>query len=555
MSSIDEARTVDTLQRLAAAVPGAAWVPDEVAVRRRGHRIRARRWAGAVTAGAAVLALAVTVPAAVTGRLDIPPAGDAAVTQSPRPVGEGQVAVLTQDIQAVNVPAVTEQGALVVNQIADWNLTVRPSTGWHLWSTWQGVDVSWWWEGEYGSGGVTWRMDDDRPSSVTPDPDAIGNPSGDAYIVTGAVPADLRDPVALLSSAGGFDLGASGHVTTIELPTFRAPTDDGRLLYAVVLRGDAARRFDASEWQVTFVGSDGAVVIPGCGDPAACAIERLPYATLADAAVPRFVVPTAEPTAPTAEPTATPTDEPTATPTGVPSPGVADGTGPAPSTPAPPPATGIPPSATLAPGVLAAVGPIPGEGGLVAVGRFGDTIVRVGRDGSDSDAMVGLSVISAEGGMGAEPRTKEALGPWATVVYSAEAAFAGTPDERWFAFGTTPPDLAGARVFYYSPAGIAQTDGSRSDVIELPSFTMPDMANNPIEASRPWFLVGFSGDALASVRGAGGAFVGHVVFAGRDGSIEDPTCGFTECTGPDTAAAYDTIRHLMLAPPGVPTAS
>jgi len=322
MSTHDEARTVATLQRLAAAVPEGAWVPDEVAVRRRGRRIRARRWAAAAGGGVLVLALAVTVPAAVAGQLATPPAGES-----------------------------------------------------------------------------------------TPSPTASPTPP-----------------------------------TSGEAPTTPAQTS-----------------------------------------------------------------------------------------------------------PVAPPTTGTPTPVELAPGVLAAAGPVPGDGGMLTVGQFGGTLVRIARDGSDSDAMVGLSVISAEGGMGAEPRTKEALGPWATVVYSAEDMLAGTPDERWFAFGTTPPDLPGARVFYDVPDGIRQADGSTHDVLELPTFTMPTMPNNPIEAGRPWFLVGFSGDALASVRGADGTFVGHVVFAGPDGTIQDPTCGFTECTDPGTAAAYGAIRNLLLTQPAVPT--
>ena len=56
MSTTDETRTVATLQRLAAAVPETSWVPDEAAVRRRGRRIRARRWTGAASGGVLVLA-------------------------------------------------------------------------------------------------------------------------------------------------------------------------------------------------------------------------------------------------------------------------------------------------------------------------------------------------------------------------------------------------------------------------------------------------------------------------------------------------------------------
>ena len=84
------------------------------------------------------------------------------------------------------------------------------------------------------------------------------------------------------------------------------------------------------------------------------------------------------------------------------------------------------------------------------------------------------------------------------------------------------------------------------DGVPATTFTMPPMADGPIEDDRAWFAVGFSGDALSAVRADGGfPFRSHVLFVGRDGTVRDSTCDLAECTDAGSRAAYATVRELV----------
>ncbi len=279
---------VGTLRQLdRAQYPGRGERLDPGLVVRAGRRrVRNRRLAAGVASGALVLALAFGVPAALSGRATShPPAGQDAA-QAPRPVGTGRIAVLTDDIAAVNLPAGEGTTELTVDDILGWHVRFSPAAGGSA-----GVDVSW--EREAGAPG--WDTPPDpfrRTISGAPDSAPVGGwasgeAAGDAvYVVAGAVPVGLRGPIALLTSEAAFDLGDAGKTLTVEVPTFEA--FDGRLLYAVALRGDSARQFAAQGWQMTFVGAGGEAVVPGCEDHdlATCAIERLPYDRVAAGEVP-----------------------------------------------------------------------------------------------------------------------------------------------------------------------------------------------------------------------------------------------------------------------------
>jgi hypothetical protein len=291
MSVLDDDRTVATLKRLAPSAAPGGWLPDEAAVLRRGRLIRTRRTVAAAGAGALVLALAIGVPAALTSPRTAPPAGPTPASQEPRPAGDTPVARLTDEIQAVSRPVVAADGALVAADVAGWDLRLRKGDSPWWRGGWDGVDVEWESETAYGSAGVTWTIRDggtDRARFPVPE----ATPSGDdSLILAGAVPAWVRDPVALLRSGAAFDLGAGGVTTTVELPTFAAPTGDGRLLYAVVLRGDAADRFGSAPWQMAFVGADGEAYVPGCAATTLLACEEslgLPLTAGVDGPVARF---------------------------------------------------------------------------------------------------------------------------------------------------------------------------------------------------------------------------------------------------------------------------
>jgi hypothetical protein len=537
MNVPDDDRTVATLQRLARAeAPADGWLPDEVSVLRRGRHLRTRRRGAAAGAGALVLALAIGVPATIGAHHTAPPAAPtstATVHQEPRTFGDATVAALELDpaVQAVNLPSSAGPDALTADGVAGLDVTIA--------ATGDGVTVT----ADGGGRGagtasdieVRWSSADSTAQEpyVETAPVLASGPDGiEMLVLTGVLPSWQRDPVALLVNRNGWTAGDGTVRHVAELPTFRAPTDDGRLLYLVASSGEPAQRLIGSGSPlVVFVAADGEVFVPGCQGLTTAACEAslgVPLAEWLDEPVARFAAPD-EAASPTSEPADGATSQPA----------TGDGTPTSPST------TGEPTPVQLAPGVRAAVGPISGAGGLVTVGRFDDVLVRITRDGTDAKA--GLQVINAEGGMGGEPVTTGVLGPWATVLYSAGTDSPGGTQERWYVLGTTPPDLAGAAVFVYSPTRFAQEGGGTTSVLHVPTFTMPPVDDNPIEAGRPWFLVGFDGDAIASVRGtdAGSPFAGRVVFAGPDGTIEDPACDEKECPDAGSQAAYAAIRELV----------
>lgn len=533
MNVTDEDWTVLTLRRLAEAVePAAGWLPDPVAVRRRGRQIRARRLAAATGAGALVLAVAVGVPAALSTGWTTPPADPTPTEahQEPRTFGDAQVVSLNDDVAAANLPVTTTAGTLYAPDVAGWNLTVARADESDTGAAWAGVRIGWSREYLGGGGGLTWWVSDGGA-----DPDAYPTLSlaseGDARFLAGAVPAWLRDPIVLLYSGGGFELPDGTVATTAELPTFAAPTDDGRLLFAVALRGDAATRFGSAPWQLLVVGADGDVFVPGCGDldVAACGTERgLAFVDIANGPVARFDGSRGASTA-----TASPTSSADPTPTFEPSDG----------TTAPQPAV-LGPGIAAATGLSSAAGQMAGDEGQVGTyylaGDLNRASVRIGVGASPAPWYTVFAVID-------EAVTEGALDAAATLGPTNSTVTTSLADVRdgLFEAGVTPPGAP--RAFYVAVGGFETADGTLRHAFEIPTFVPPRDAAASLGPDQRMYVLGWARPATDVLLDT----TSGVVFATADGTIVDP-----DCVGQDLDAcapyfaesgAFDEVRALLTA--------
>ena len=519
----------ETLRRLD-RYPGRGDRLDPTLVVRLGRRRLRTRRLGAVTgAGALVVALAIAAPALLVGRpTSVPPVGGTppALTQAPRPAGHGQSAVLSDDIQAVNVPATSSDGALVAGDVAGWSLSATPGTRALLHWGWPGLRVSWNRTVTGGSGGAEWTLVDGAPTLTRLSTGQADDSGANAVVVSGAVPSAIPDPEVVLTSAAGFDLGTRGAVTTVEVPTFA--TRDGRLLYAVVLRGAAGTRFAGAAWQVLFVGSDGKSVVAGCG-AAQCNVAPLTSSGLAgvpQAPITRFSpAPAAASSTPPAPPP--PTDAP-------------------PDTPAPRPAQ-LAVGAEAATGLSSRAGNLAtveatATGGYYLAGDLGRASVRVGVATSGGAPQITVFAVSG---------TATTLSPatpltWASVTETIPRSWAVFPDDKDhnFATGITP---AGApHVFLVATWGFDRADGSHVHALEVPTFAPPAAATSLAPDQRMWVM-----SDPGAPDSVGSGWSGYV-YASSDGTIVDPSCA--DATVPqDTCArddlgwfgAYDEIRALL----------
>lgn len=293
---------VETLRRLdRTGYPGRGDRLDPGLVVRAGRRRRVLRRTVAGT-GALVLALAVGASAALAGRTTSePPAGETPdAPQQPRTFGDRPAAVLEPGVAAVNLPQRRAGGALVATDVAGLTVTVSR----------EGDDVHVVVEGGDVAGPVSLSLPDggsvrtyDHAGTAYPNASEYGRGNAPMGLLVGVLPSWQRDPSAYLFSVPGWDPALRGSSATpgatelprggsagadevarfAELPTFRPPGDDGRLMYVVVLTGEAHGRIGGSPHAVAFVGSDGDAFWPGCGrstgtgtaeDPGTCA-DRL----------------------------------------------------------------------------------------------------------------------------------------------------------------------------------------------------------------------------------------------------------------------------------------
>lgn len=272
---------------------------DPAAVTRGGRALRRRR---AVRTGA----LAVVVTAVVAGgalqlvRFDPIETGPARSTQEPRTFGPEQTVELAPGVIAANLPERIEIDGKTLQDLgfmsrfvrtrgtADIGLgpSVLESIDALTFGAWTGPG-----EGPIGSGitmhslhngdlhqamHVSWLKDDAAedyaPGSVTTSLNStIGLPDSNEQFTLGSVPSWLAEPEVHFFSERGFilDDGSTSHV--LEVPTFRALTADGRLVFAVKITeeqgqvsGDTAKPiFDV----VVYRSGDGEVYVGNqCGE-------------------------------------------------------------------------------------------------------------------------------------------------------------------------------------------------------------------------------------------------------------------------------------------------
>ncbi len=552
MTANDEP-TVAALRRLAAAhAPDDAWQPDAPRVLHRGRVLRARRRTSTAAAGALVLALAIGVPAALAGHRATGPVTPGQPTSTTSPsvapstapsattslgpvsanaygqatyaVGDAQAAVLdVPNLYAVNVPQTLASQA-VAHGVGGVDVTVAAS-GSH------GVTVALDASANHGTTAtvdLAWPADE-RASDYSmahhyPIPQVVTSSTDSfqyAYLV-GTVPPWLHDPVVLLVSDTAWTLPGGGTTHVAQVPTFRAPTPDGRLMFVITGAGGMALDWLAPGHHVAIAfanSNEPQPFVPGCEqDIGAYGCNLVPMPSQYLTGVPaQFSAVSDQPS-----PTVTTTRWPAVAPAPV----------------------------EVAPGILAATGAgaAGADGGLTFTGWAGAT-VSVVRDGTDSDSLI--EIIARKGGASTQATEKGFLDAGRSTVVSATF---GAPGDGILVGGTAPPDMAGVRVFLAPRVGaFAQAGGGTTTVVEVPTFTVPPRANNPVPADRAWFLAYFTGDAASRVAGTGPWFAGDIVFAGPDGAMEDWAClraANPACTGPtrtDVAsqAVYATIRQLV----------
>lgn len=297
--------TLSALQRLAAHAPNGAWQPDAAAVMRRGRVLRARRTTGAATAGALVLALAIGVPAELARHTGPEPAGlptttSTATTANPTtpapttpatptsaptgaPGGLPPTTEVATDpyelVFALNKP--TASGTAVTANVADeLRVTVSPTGS-------SNVTVAFDASAGHGTStsvAVTWKANDKAsdysgahlypaPTFSTP---VQGTSMWYSYLI-GTVPSWISDPTVALYSDHGWPLpdGTTTHAATV--PTFQAPTADGRRMFVLVVIGPgnmASAFLSETQHTITFSGGpEGGMYLPGCAnqaDPWSC---------------------------------------------------------------------------------------------------------------------------------------------------------------------------------------------------------------------------------------------------------------------------------------------
>lgn len=559
MTSNDEP-TVAALRRLAADAPGDPWAPDAAAVLHRGRVLRARRTTGAATTGALVLALAIGVPAALAGHgtagpvnpgqptatTRTSPASATATEPGPSPttplgpvsvnaygqstyaVGAGQAAVLdVPNLWAVNVP-VGSASPVSAQGIGGLDVTVT-ADGPNAVTVLLDAGAS---HGKAATVRLTWPAPE-HPSDYSmshhyPIP-TVGTSHTDAFqyaYLVGTVPSWLSNPVVELVSDTAWTMpdGSSTHVA--QVPTFRAPTPDGRLMYVITGAGAMALNWLANAHPVIAFsgGSDGAFV-PGCEQNiGAYGCDLIPMPAQYLTGVPVQFSPAADQPTPVTTP-----------PLGT-----------RPATPAPGPTQ-------LAAGVEAASGLSSRAGDLVAVdatvtgeyylaGDLNGASVRVGVSTSGSPPQLAVFAESTAG----TTFSPTAPPTWAPVTAAIPQSWARFPDEkaRGFTAGITP--TGAPRVFLVATWGFDLPNGTRTHALEVPTFAPPDSLT---AALKPGQRLWVTSDVVAPST-VGSGWSGYV-YAANDGTILDPSCldapgGADACARQDLDfGAYDEIRALL----------
>ena len=554
MSEHDEA-TVAALRRLAATqAPGDSWQADATAVLRRGRVLRARRRTVTASAGALVLALAIAVPATLARHGTTAPVnpGQPTATTSPTSpptttptvapvfnaygqqtyaVGAGQAAVLdVPNLYAVNVPVGSASHA-VAHGIGGVDVTVT-AEGSHGVTVVLDASAN---HGKTATVQLTWPADehasDYSMSHHYPIPTVVTSANDSfqyAYLV-GTVPSWINDPVVQLVSDTARTLPDGSPTHVAQVPTFRAPTPDGRLMYVITgTVGMALNWLTSSHPAIVISGSDG-VFVPGCEQDIGaygCDLIRMPAQYLTGR--PAQFSPVA--------------DQPT--PTTFATPTLSLGT--PPDTPAPGPAQ-------LAVGVEAATGLSSRAGDLAAVdatvtgeyylaGDLGGASVRIGVTTPGTAPQITVFAVSTAG------TTVSPTAPptWAPVTATIPESVARFPDDKVHTFTTGITPAGAPHVFFVATWGFDLPDGSQVHALEVPTFAPPASVAAALAPDQRMWVVSDSG----APQSVGSGWSGYI-YASSDGTIIDPSC--TGASVPqDTCArgdldfgAYTEIRAAL----------
>lgn len=291
----------------------------EPAVALRGGRVRRRRLVAARSVGALAVLAGLGLGMAQLGDLEGPDTPPATATQGPRPepsqgprpMGSSQTVELAPGVIASNLPKETE---LAGQKVLDLGFTTRfvsevdgtptppmdsvlvpveditfawetePVSGPHG----SGVELKNILEGELLDGTATSWLAKETPQDFATDPQGrgslvstIGMPSwSHEQVILGSVPSWLEAPSVVIFSSRGFTLPEDGFSYWLEVPTFRSPTQDERLLFALKITEEQSEfRGDDAEFLVDVVisrSADGAVFVGDqCGpDGVASCAER-----------------------------------------------------------------------------------------------------------------------------------------------------------------------------------------------------------------------------------------------------------------------------------------
>ncbi len=286
-------KTVEALRRLLSAqAPADGWRPDLRAVKRRGRHLRMRRVTGTTSAGVLVLALVIGVPVALSGHdarpvepglptssviataepTDTPTTGASAAATQP-PLGDGQVATLgSSELYAVNHPVAFSPTQVVARGVGGIDVTVDRD-GEHGVKVTLDASAS---RGRTSIEHLAWPADEkesDYSSDANPYPvptvtTAFTDNFQYAYLL-GTVPAWLTGEVQVLLYDGdlfgaGWTLpdGSTTHLARV--PTFPAPTDDGRLMFVLTGAGNVGLQRLVDRHPAIVFASDEGTYIPGC---------------------------------------------------------------------------------------------------------------------------------------------------------------------------------------------------------------------------------------------------------------------------------------------------
>src|SRR5690606_17640975 len=104
-----------------------------------------------------------------------------------------------------------------------------------------GVQLSNVLDGELYDGTATHWLDEEGPERFATNPEGngsllatVGMPMWSfEQVILGSVPSWLVEPEVVVFSERGFDLADGGFASWLEVPTFRSPTSDGRLVFAL----------------------------------------------------------------------------------------------------------------------------------------------------------------------------------------------------------------------------------------------------------------------------------------------------------------------------------